>query len=99
MTETLSVRIPREEAMEIEKISRREKTTKSAMLREIVERGMKDKKLAIALDKFLKKEATAWRAARIAGIPLTEFLDIAKEKGLELHYTEEELKEEFAEEE
>lgn len=96
MAEILSVRIPKSELKEIELISRQKKVTKSAVLRDVLEVGIKNMKLTIALDKFSKNEMTAWKAARMAGVPLTEFLDILKERGLEFHYTEDELMEDFA---
>jgi len=49
--------------------------------------------LEIAFDKFQKNEATAWKASKIASLPLTEFLDMLKERGIEFHYGLEELKE------
>lgn len=95
MTETISVRIPNEELMEIRNISKYEGATKSAILRDVLEIGIKNKMLAIAIEKFQKDEITAWKASKLAGIPLTQFLDVLKEEGLEFHYTEEELLEEF----
>ena len=95
MAETISVRIPEEELKQIEQISKYEKTSKSEVLRDVLEIGIKNKKLDIALEKFQKNEATAARAARLAEIPLTKFLDILKEKGLEFHYRVKELEEEF----
>ena len=95
MEETISVRIPKEELKEIEQISKYEKTTRSAILRAILDFGIKQKLLEIALQKYQKEEATAWKAARIAQIPLTKFLDILGERGLQFHYTKEELLKDF----
>jgi len=95
MEETISVRIPRQELKEIESISKYEKVTKSVILRDVLEIGIQNKMLAMAIEKFQNEEATAWKASRLAGIPLTKFLDVLKDKGLEFHYTEEELLEEF----
>lgn len=44
--------------------------------------GIKQKKLEMALQKFAHKEATAWKAARLADIPLTSFFDVLKERGI-----------------
>lgn len=93
----MSVRISKEELRQIETFLRYEKATKSALLRDIVERGIKEKKLAIALEKFRNEEVTVGKAAQLAGIPLTKFLDILKEKSLEFHYTVEELREDVEE--
>lgn len=94
-TETVSIRVPQEDLKEIDFISRLEKKKKAEILREILDLGIKDKKLELALEKFRRKEITAWKAARIATIPLTEFLDVLKEENLLFHYSKEELEKEF----
>lgn len=95
MAETVSVRIDKGNLKEIENISRIGKSTKSNVLREILNRGIKEKKLEIALEKFRNNEATAWKAAKIANIPLTKFLDILVQKGIDFHYGVKELREDF----
>jgi len=95
MAETVSVRIDKEDVKEINKLSKLEKKTKSNLLREILELGLKDKKLELALEKFRKNEATAWKAARIAEMPLSQFLDVLVEKKIDFHYGVKELEEDF----
>ncbi len=96
MEETISVRIPKEELEEINRILKYKKSTKSNILREVIEKGIKEKKLEIALEKFQNNEATASKAANIAGIPLTLFLDILQKRGINFHYGIDDLKEDFA---
>ena len=93
MDDSISVRLPKEELKEVDNILKYENATKSSILREILKLGIKKKMLEIALDKFQKNEATAWKAATIANIPLTEFLDLLRERGIEFHYGLKELKE------
>ena len=95
MAETVSVRIDKSELKEINEISKLEKKTKSNVLREVLERGIKEKKLELALEKFRKNEATAWKAARMADVPLTAFMDILVQRGIDFHYGVRELKEDF----
>lgn len=95
MAETVSVRIDKAELREINEISRIEKKNKSNVLREVLEKGIKEKKLGIALEKFRNNEATAWGASRMAGIPLTQFLDILVQRGIDFHYGLKELREDF----
>ncbi|MBI2672147.1 UPF0175 family protein [Candidatus Woesearchaeota archaeon] len=96
MTETISVRIQKQELKEIENISSYEKTSKSNVLREVLEKGIKEKKLGIAIEKFQNNEATASKASKIAGIPLTLFLDVLQRKGVNFHYDLNELREDLA---
>jgi len=95
MAQTVSVRIDNEDIKEIAELSKLEKKTKSNILREVLELGLKDKKLELALEKFRKNEATAWKAARMADIPLTLFMDILVQRGIDFHYGVKELKEDF----
>ncbi len=95
MEGSISVRIPKENLLEIEIISQEEKRKKSDILREIMYRGIMEKKLEIALKKFQNNEATASKAAKIAGIPLTSFMDVLYKKGINLHYDTEELLKDF----
>ncbi len=95
MAETLSVRIPAAQVKAIRYLSTLSHRNKSETLREIVEVGIQNKKLELAINKFRNKEATAWKAARIAGVPLTSFLDVLKERNVLFHYSTEELEQEF----
>ena len=95
MAETVSVRLDKLELKEINEISKLEKKTRSSVLREVLEKGIKEKKLELALEKFRKNEATAWKAARMADIPLTAFMDILVQRGIDFHYGLKELKEDF----
>lgn len=49
----------------------------------------------IAIEKFRKNKATAWKAARLAGISLSKFMSILVEKGIDFHYGLKELNEDF----
>ncbi len=95
MAETVSVRIDKEELKEIDELSKIEKKTKSNVLREVLELGLKDKKLELAIEKFRNKEASIGKAAKIAEVPLSQFMDILVEKNIEFHYGIKELEEDF----
>ncbi len=95
MTETISVRIDKIELKEINEISKLEKKTKSNVLREVLDKGIKGKKLEIALDKFRNNEASIGKAARLAGMPLSQFMDVLVEKNIDFHYGIKELEEDF----
>jgi len=96
MEETLSVRIPRKEFNEINRLMGYKNSSKANLLREILSIGIKNKKLEIAIEKFQKEEVTLTRASEISGIPLTQFLDILHKKAINLHYGIEELREDIA---
>ena len=95
MAETISVRIGKEELSEIGKLSKQQKRTKSDILREVLERGIREKRLELALESYRNNEATASKAAETAGISLSRFLDILFEKKIEFHYTLEDFREDI----
>lgn len=91
MENSISVRIPKEDLEEIEFLSIEEKRKKSDILRDVLYKGIMEKRLELALKKFQDNEATAWRAASIAGIPLTKFMEILASRKIEFHYGIEEF--------
>ncbi|MBI1936161.1 UPF0175 family protein [Candidatus Woesearchaeota archaeon] len=95
MAETVSVRLDKDDVKEIEELSKLEKKSKSDVLRDVLELGLKDKKLELALEKFRNKEASMGKAARIAEVPLTQFMDILVERNIDFHYGIKELEEDF----
>ena len=95
MSETISVRIDKTDLKEINEISKLEKKTKSDVLREVLDKGLKEKKLEIALEKFRNNEASIGKAARIAEMPLSQFMDVLVEKKIDFHYGIKELEEDF----
>jgi len=94
-SKSISIRIPIEEYKELKRLSDDSGMGRSTVIRDIIDRGIKDKKLDIAIDKYRKREVTLWKAARMADIPLTKFIDILNSEGLEFHYTSKEVSEEF----
>ena len=95
MAETVSVRIDETNLKEIDEISKIEKKTKSNVLREVLEKGIKEKKLEMALEKFRNNEASIGKAARMAQMPLSQFMDVLVEKKIDFHYGIKELEEDF----
>lgn len=96
MEETISVRLPKEDMHQIEEISKQENVTKSAALREVLRKGIKEKRLELALDMYRKGEITASKGAEIAGIPLTKFLDILFERKINFNFDIDDLREDIA---
>jgi predicted HTH domain antitoxin len=95
-TETVSVRMDSTDLREIDTLAKFGKQSKSDILRDVLGRGIQDKKLEIALQKFQQNEYSAWKAARFSALPLTQFLDILRQRRIEFHYTAKELEEDVA---
>ncbi len=95
MGETISVRIDKPDLKEIEQLSKLEKKPRSHVLREIFNRGIKEKKLEIALEKYRKREASIGACAKIAGVPLSMFMELLIEHEIDFNYGIKELREDF----
>jgi len=91
MKATISVRVPKELIEEIKKIAEEEDRDKADVLREILAKGVQEKKREMAIKKYKEGKFTLWKAARYAGISLWAMIELLKEKKIELQYGEAEL--------
>ena len=57
--------------------------------------GLKQYRIELALRKYLEGEVSTWKAAEIAGVSLRKMNKILQEKGVEMHYSVESLKEDL----
>ncbi len=95
MSETLSLRIPKETAKKLREIASKEKKDRSTLIREILEQGVKEKNVDNALDLYKTGQVTGWKAARLAGISLWSFYKILSEKGILIQYSEQDLEQDL----
>ena len=57
--------------------------------------GLKEKKLAVALEKYRKQEISIGKAAELADTPISRFMDILRERNVPFNYGVKELMEDF----
>jgi predicted HTH domain antitoxin len=95
LSETLSLRIPKETAKKLREIASKEKKDRSTLIREILEQGVKEKNVDNALDLYKTGQVTGWKAARLAGISLWSFYKILSEKGILIQYSEQDLEQDL----
>lgn len=89
--ESVCVRIPEEVKREIEKVAEVEGLDRSTALRKVVEKGLKEWKIEIALRLLGEGKVTLWKASSIAGVSLWEMLDILETKGVSLPVSAEDV--------
>ena len=80
---------------EIEELSKIEHVDKSSLIRELLAKGIKEKKIENAVAKYSKGKITLWKAANIADISLWKMIEIIKDKGIEYQYGIDELREDL----
>ncbi len=95
MTTPIIARVEDPLARDIEFFSKTEKLDKSAVVRRLLAKAVKEEKIDLALKKYRKNEISIARAAEIAKIPLADMLRIAKENRIPLHYTKEDILRDF----
>ena len=95
MADSVSVRIDQSDITQLDFIAKYENKSKSEVLREILTYGIKEKKLKLAIKKFNNNEITIGKAAKLADMPLTTFMDILSERKIRFHYGIKELEEDF----
>jgi predicted HTH domain antitoxin len=94
---TVSARIQKSQAEEIERLASKKGTDKSAIIRELLATAIKNKKIEEALDQVQAKKITVWKAAEIADVTYREMLELLKTHNIPYPLSEEELRREIEE--
>ena len=94
---TISARIDKETAEEIEKIVKKKGSDRSAVIRELIRIGVQEFKLKEAMELVRERKVTVWKAAEIAGLSYRELLEKLREHNVPFPITEEELVRELEE--
>jgi len=92
----LTLRVPEDLLERIDEIAKREGKERSEVIRELLRIGLRDKLIEDALKAYREGKVSMWKAAKIAGLSLWEFVEILKEKGVEIQYGLRELEEDIS---
>ena len=92
----LTLRLPEDVLEKIDNIARREGKERSEVIREILKIGLRDKFIEDALKAYKEGKVSIWKAAKIAGLSLWEFVEILKDKSIEIQYGIRELEEDLS---
>ena len=95
MSETISLRLPSETAKRLRDIAKKEGKDRSMLIREMLEKGVKEKSIEHAVELYRTEQASGWRAAQLAGVSLWKFYKILGEKGVLIQYSEHDLEEDL----
>ncbi len=95
MSETISLRLPRETVKRLREIADKEGKDRSTLIREMLEQGVKSKSMEQAVELYRTGQVTGWRAAQLAGVSLWNFYKIIDEKGVLIQYSEHDLEEDL----
>ena len=81
MYENIGARIPKEIRKDIEYVAKEEQTDKSSTARELIELG----RVYLAIKKYKENKISLGKAAELAGIVLSEMIDLLAEMGIKSH--------------
>ena len=85
---SISLRLDDEVLRKIDELSSREGKDRSSLIRELLDLGIKMRDIDDAVERYSNGNATAWRAAQLAGVSLWNFLEILDSKGIIAQYGE-----------
>ncbi|MEW5937752.1 MAG: UPF0175 family protein [Candidatus Thermoplasmatota archaeon] len=95
MGDLISVRVHKDLQEELDSLSKAEDKDKSVLIRELLLRGLREKKIERAVKLYHQGKVTLWKAARTADLSLWAMIEILKERRVEIQYGAEELKEDL----
>src|SRR5712692_555070 len=93
----ISARIPRSQLQEVERLALTRGLGKSAMVRELVDVGMREMRLKESLDLVRERKVSVWTAARMAGIDYRTMLTALRTNNIPFPLSERELERELRE--
>ncbi|NEU57679.1 UPF0175 family protein [Halorussus sp. MSC15.2] len=79
---SISARIPDDEEATLEEVADLLEEDKSTTIRKALQEGLRDLRVRIAVERYQSGEISVNEAARIAGVSLAEWLEIARERNL-----------------
>jgi len=88
---SISARIPDDEEKALEEVADLLEEDKSTTIRKALHRGLYDLRVRVAIERYQSGEVSVNEAARIAGVSLGEWLEIARERNLTSQLSPEDL--------
>ena len=88
---SISLRLDDKTVRKLDELSIREGKDRSALIRELLEQGIRARDIDEAVELYKRKEATAWRAAQLADVSLWNFLEVLEARSLLVQYDEGDL--------
>ena len=95
MSETICLRLSKETIEKLQELSGREQKDRSTLIREIIDKGIKEKNIDYAISLYQKGKATGMKAAKLADVSLWQFYKILNEKGILIQYSQKDLEEDL----
>lgn len=95
MSEMISIRLPKKLMGELDELSELEDKDRSELIREMLARGIREKKIDDAVALYAKGRVSLSRAAELAEVSVWMMIDILRQRKVEAQYSEKELEEDI----
>jgi predicted HTH domain antitoxin len=95
MSETICLRLSKETIKKLQDIAGKEQKDRSTLVREIIDKAIKERNIDYAISLYQKGKATGMKAAKIADLSLWQFYKILEEKGILIQYSQKDLEEDL----
>ena len=79
---SISARIPDDDEEALEAVAELLDEDKSTVIRKALREGLSDLRVRVAVERYQSGEVSTNQAARIAGVSIAEWLEIARERNL-----------------
>lgn len=87
MGDRISFVIPREMRAALEELQKLTGEDKSTLLRMLVDKGLAETKMDIAVERYVKEKTSLGRSSAMAGVSLWSFLDELRRRNVTLKYS------------
>jgi len=95
MPDSVSLRLNQKTVSELDEIAKLEDKDRSSLLREIIEVGIKAKKVERSIQLYQAGKVSMWKAARLAELSLWEFMEELSARKILVQYSERDLEEDL----
>ena len=93
---SISARIPEEDEADLEAVAELLDEDKSSVIRKALREGLDDIRVRMAAEQYQSGEVSVNEAARLAGVSVAEWLEIARERNLTTQLTPDDLADDAA---
>ncbi|MBI2653261.1 UPF0175 family protein [Candidatus Woesearchaeota archaeon] len=95
MAEGVIARVPKEVKRDIEFFAKQEQTDKSTIIRKLLTSAVRQKRLEYALSEYAARRVSLGKAAELAKMQISDFMEEAANRHIPINYTKEEVRRDF----
>ena len=93
---SISARIPEDEADTLEEVADLLDEDKSTVIRKALDEGLRELRVRVAVERYQAGDVSVNQAARLAGVSLGEWLELARDRNLTTQLTPDDLTDDAA---